>query len=74
VAPDMQHELIPGWASGDPPLPFPCSYQHVFDELEQLTFCKYKARPHWGKNSNRAFANERCPVRRRHRRSLGCYT
>jgi len=29
------------------------SYQHVFDQVEQLAFCKYNARPHWGKNSNR---------------------
>ncbi len=23
------------------------SYQYVFDEIEQVSFCKYGARPHW---------------------------
>jgi hypothetical protein len=26
---------------------FPMRYQFVVDLLEQLTLCKYKARPHW---------------------------
>lgn len=40
----------------------PSAYQHVFDEIEQLTFCKYKARAHWGKNSNRVLSIPRCPL------------
>ncbi|KAG1656950.1 hypothetical protein FOA52_012054, partial [Chlamydomonas sp. UWO 241] len=41
----------------------PSTYQHVFDEIEQLTLCKYKARVHWGKNQNRAFTNPNCPLK-----------
>lgn len=41
----------------------PSNYQHVFDEIEQLTLCKYKARVHWGKNQNRAFTNPNCPTK-----------
>jgi hypothetical protein len=26
---------------------YPMRYQFVIDLLEQLTLCKYKARPHW---------------------------
>eukprot|EP00983_Pelagomonas_calceolata_P079331 1154615-Pelagomonas_calceolata.AAC.1 len=41
----------------------PSSYQHVFDQVEQLAYCKYRARVHWGKNSNRAFLNPICPTK-----------
>ena len=41
----------------------PSSYQHLYDEIEQLSLCKYKARVHWGKNMNRAFTNPNCPTK-----------
>lgn len=41
----------------------PAHHQSVFDEIEQITFCRYGARPHWGKNTERAFLNPACPTR-----------
>lgn len=38
-------------------------YGHVLDLLELVTLCKYKGRPHWGKNHDRTFAHPDCPVR-----------
>lgn len=35
----------------------------VAETLEQLTLCKYKGRPHWGKNNERIFAHPDCKVR-----------
>eukprot|EP00882_Tetradesmus_deserticola_P001995 GHRQ01002140.1.p1 GENE.GHRQ01002140.1~~GHRQ01002140.1.p1 ORF type:complete len:593 (+),score=177.48 GHRQ01002140.1:42-1820(+) len=37
-------------------------YQFVLDLIEELTLCKYKGRPHWGKNFDRTFTHPRCPV------------
>ena len=31
--------------------------------IEQLSLCKYKARPHWGKNHERVFRHPKCHVR-----------
>eukprot|EP00878_Enallax_costatus_P039822 GHUV01045739.1.p1 GENE.GHUV01045739.1~~GHUV01045739.1.p1 ORF type:complete len:480 (+),score=92.29 GHUV01045739.1:93-1532(+) len=42
---------------------YPMRYQFVVDLLEQLTLCKYKARPHWGKNHERTFTYPKCSVR-----------
>ncbi|KAG0600762.1 hypothetical protein M758_11G058800 [Ceratodon purpureus] len=33
------------------------------ETLEQLTLCKYKGRPHWGKNHERIFRHPDCKVR-----------
>ena len=41
----------------------PAHHQDVLDEIEQMTFCRYGARPHWGKNTERIFLNPNCPVR-----------
>eukprot|EP00878_Enallax_costatus_P027539 GHUV01029665.1.p1 GENE.GHUV01029665.1~~GHUV01029665.1.p1 ORF type:complete len:405 (+),score=109.11 GHUV01029665.1:2150-3364(+) len=41
----------------------PAKYQFVMDLMEQITLCKYKGRPHWGKNYDRTFTNPDCPVR-----------
>jgi hypothetical protein len=41
----------------------PAHHQSVLDEIEQISFCKYSARPHWGKNTDRIFFNPECPVR-----------
>nr|KAK5449244.1 hypothetical protein LTR18_002333 [Exophiala xenobiotica] len=32
-------------------------HQSAFDEIEQITFCRYGARPHWGKNTECIFLN-----------------
>ncbi|RHN77695.1 putative oxidoreductase [Medicago truncatula] len=32
--------------------------QDVWEELEQIVFFKYGAKPHWAKNRNLAFSNE----------------
>lgn len=37
-------------------------FQFVVDLVEELTLCKYKGRPHWGKNFDRTFTHPRCPV------------
>ncbi|WIA38074.1 hypothetical protein OEZ86_001443 [Tetradesmus obliquus] len=37
-------------------------YQFVLDLIEELTLCKYKGRPHWGKNFDRTFTHPKCPV------------
>ncbi|WIA41068.1 hypothetical protein OEZ86_004702 [Tetradesmus obliquus] len=41
----------------------PAKYAFVQDAMEQLTLCKYKGRPHWGKNSDRAWGHPECSVR-----------
>jgi L-gulonolactone oxidase len=35
----------------------------VQDAVEQLTLCKYKGRPHFGKNFDRTYQHPGCPVR-----------
>lgn len=35
----------------------------ISEAIEQLSLCKYGARPHWGKNHERAFRHPRCHVR-----------
>ncbi|KAG0623938.1 hypothetical protein M758_3G212900 [Ceratodon purpureus] len=34
----------------------------IAETLEQLTLCKYKGRPHWGKNHERVFRHPNCKV------------
>lgn len=41
----------------------PGKYSFVQDIIEQLTLCKYRGRPHWGKNYDRTFTHPDCPVR-----------
>ncbi|KAI8477082.1 MAG: hypothetical protein J3K34DRAFT_399332 [Monoraphidium minutum] len=38
-------------------------FSFVQEVFEQLTLCKYKGRPHWGKNFDRTFTSPDCPVR-----------
>ncbi|XP_024379015.1 probable L-gulonolactone oxidase 4 [Physcomitrium patens] len=40
-----------------------CKQSRVAETLEQLTLCKYKGRPHWGKNHERIFTHPHCKVR-----------
>ena len=35
----------------------------IIQTIEQLSLCKYKARPHWGKNHERTFRHPECHVR-----------
>lgn len=42
---------------------YPMRYQFVMDVIEELTLCKYKGRPHWGKNFDRTFTHPKCGVR-----------
>jgi L-gulonolactone oxidase len=35
----------------------------IAETVEQLTLCKYKGRPHWGKNHERVFRHPECKVR-----------
>lgn len=35
----------------------------IMQTFEQLMLCKYKARPHWGKNHERVFRHPKCHVR-----------
>lgn len=35
----------------------------MIQTIEQLSLCKYKARPHWGKNHERVFRHPECRVR-----------
>ncbi|KAJ5195551.1 uncharacterized protein N7498_008989 [Penicillium cinerascens] len=51
-------------AKGIPGLP--ANHQDVLDEIEQITFGKYDARPHWGKNPERAFLSQDYPVRNKY--------
>ncbi|KAL3685124.1 hypothetical protein R1sor_003146 [Riccia sorocarpa] len=41
----------------------PPKMDHISEVLEQLALCKYKARPHYGKNFDRAFTHPDCHVR-----------
>lgn len=41
----------------------PAHHQDILAEVEHLSFCKYNARAHWGKNPERAFLNRKCPTR-----------
>ncbi|KAJ9294281.1 hypothetical protein DTO217A2_9198 [Paecilomyces variotii] len=41
----------------------PAHHQDILDEIEQITFCKYGARAHWGKNPQRAFLHPECPMK-----------
>ncbi|KAL3685135.1 hypothetical protein R1sor_003157 [Riccia sorocarpa] len=41
----------------------PPKMDHISQVLEQLALCKYKARPHYGKNFDRAFTHPSCHVR-----------
>lgn len=41
---------------------FNMRYQFVVDLVEEITLCKYKGRPHWGKNFDRTFLHPKCPV------------
>ncbi|KAF5841443.1 hypothetical protein DUNSADRAFT_12887 [Dunaliella salina] len=40
----------------------PMKHQAFYEEVEQILFCKYNARPHWGKCTNRMFYPP-CPVK-----------
>ncbi|KAG0606949.1 hypothetical protein M758_9G181600 [Ceratodon purpureus] len=35
----------------------------IVETIEQLTLCKYKGRPHWGKNHERVVRHPKCKVR-----------
>jgi L-gulonolactone oxidase len=35
----------------------------IAETLEQMTLCKYRGRPHWGKNHERVFRHPECKVR-----------
>ncbi|KAG0620399.1 hypothetical protein M758_4G213200 [Ceratodon purpureus] len=41
----------------------PGKHASISETIEQLSLCKYKARPHWGKNHERQFRHPRCHVR-----------
>jgi hypothetical protein len=45
------------------PPSLPPQYSWIQDYVEQLTLCKYRGRPHWGKNFGRTFTSTACPVR-----------
>ncbi|KAL3685133.1 hypothetical protein R1sor_003155 [Riccia sorocarpa] len=47
-----------GYATHLPP-----KIDHINEVLEQLALCKYKARPHYGKNFDRAFTHPSCHLR-----------
>lgn len=44
----------------------PAKYEWVQEAMEQLTLCKYKARPHWGKNFDRTFTHPSCRLSQRY--------
>uniref|UniRef100_A0A383WPT6 D-arabinono-1,4-lactone oxidase C-terminal domain-containing protein n=1 Tax=Tetradesmus obliquus TaxID=3088 RepID=A0A383WPT6_TETOB len=44
----------------------PLKNGHVLAFLEQLTLCKYRGRPHFGKNYDRTFTYSKCPIADRH--------
>lgn len=50
----MQSAMTPNW---------PSKHSSIIETLEQLNLCKYKARPHWGKNYERVFRHPECPLR-----------
>lgn len=41
----------------------PGKHAAIIQAVEQLSLCKYKARPHWGKNHERVFRHHECHVR-----------
>ena len=41
----------------------PAKQSSIMETIEQLSLCKYKARPHWGKNRERTFRHPECHVR-----------
>jgi L-gulonolactone oxidase len=41
----------------------PSKHAAIIETIEQLNLCKYKARPHWGKNYERAFRHHECHLR-----------
>ena len=41
----------------------PARYAWIQDEIELVSLCKYRARPHFGKNFARTFTNSACPIR-----------
>lgn len=42
---------------------YPSKHASITETLEQMNLCKYRARPHWGKNFERAFRHPDCPLR-----------
>ncbi|CAM6091277.1 unnamed protein product [Calypogeia fissa] len=40
----------------------PPKHDHIQEVIEQLSLCKYRARTHFGKNYDRIFTNEKCPL------------
>lgn len=41
----------------------PAKHSSIVQTIEQLLLCKFKARPHWGKNHERMFRHPECHVR-----------
>ncbi|KAF6261964.1 hypothetical protein COO60DRAFT_701031 [Scenedesmus sp. NREL 46B-D3] len=46
----------------------PLKHGHVLAILEQLTLCRYRGRPHFGKNFDRTFTYSKCPLADRYPR------
>uniref|UniRef100_A0A383W8D4 Uncharacterized protein n=1 Tax=Tetradesmus obliquus TaxID=3088 RepID=A0A383W8D4_TETOB len=40
----------------------PSKFGWILEVIEQLTLCKYKAKPHWGKNHQRDFMHPSCHI------------
>jgi len=51
------------WLRSRKAFDYPIKYQFVMDLIEEMTLCKYNARPHWGKNFDRTFTYAKCPIR-----------
>ncbi|WIA41247.1 hypothetical protein OEZ86_004858 [Tetradesmus obliquus] len=49
---------------------FPMRYGFITDLLEEVSLCKYKGRPHWGKNFARTFTHPSCSIKDRYPRSF----